>query len=158
MNTWKKIFIDGSEELGSDQAIQEGKASWSKGRLDDIETCHLSTESCHVSLTLPGTEWHQFDRMEVPVCIGAQDPTRRQRVLQAKITDAHVGHYVQENIQGFGNTLRNYLFVDDIPAKTFKNQNFIEIEEHYIGSWFTLILDAYGVHLLVGEKGQFSNG
>ena len=62
---WQKKLIDGSFEQGSDSAIKEGKASWTRGR-QDIESVFLSFAGQQVKLECPSfkdlcAEWKQSD-------------------------------------------------------------------------------------------------
>jgi hypothetical protein len=64
MNGWTKYFTDGTKEEGSDEDVRDRKASWSKGRLQDI--CCLETWHQDVGLSIKGTgSFWQSDDWEV---------------------------------------------------------------------------------------------
>ena len=93
MGMWLKIFTDGQPEYGTDEDIAKGKASWSRGRLDNIREVRIANQYMLCSLAVPKTSWHQFDRYLTAVMVGQEvKPTRIYQVIQAEIKPHHIGH------------------------------------------------------------------
>lgn len=163
MSTWIKKFIDDTEEYGDDKAIYEGRASWSRGRLEGIKECILTGFGHEVSISLPDTEWHQFDRMEVPVGVGQHKPVRRARILQAKITVEHTSSFIEELLLGshvedkydYYFDKRSYSILEELPANSCLNHTFIEIKQKHLDKWFTIMIDDMGIHISFADKGSF---
>lgn len=153
MPAWEKVFVDKQTELGTDEDISKGLASWSNGRLDGIASCRLWGFMCVVELVLPDTEWHQFDKMFVPVYQGTMPPRRTHRVLQAQIKQDHVGKFLLITRTGHFNEQRRYQLVEE-PAEAAANKEYVEIEQEHVGKWVTLILDSKGHHFVFTDKGR----
>lgn len=163
MAAWIKRFVDSTEEYGSDRDIEEGKASWSKGRLEGIKECVLSAFGHEVIVSIPDTEWHQFDRMEVPVSVGQHMSIRRARVLQVKIKATHTLSFIKEVLMGshiderynryFDK--RHYSLLEKLPDCSVRNHNYIEVEQKHLDKWFTIMIDDMGVHISFADKGNF---
>lgn len=71
---WSKQFIDGSLEVGTDKAIKNGLASWTKGRQDIIRTT-LSFNDREFSLRCDPkngklASWEQYDNFVFSVSTG----------------------------------------------------------------------------------------
>jgi len=94
MGAWLKIFKDGTKENGSDEKITKGKASWSRGQLDNIKEVKLFNIKQEASLSIPNTSWHQFDRYQVAVTTGKQKSEITHRVVQAEIKLHHINQFV----------------------------------------------------------------
>lgn len=58
MNGWTKHFADNSIEVGSDS---DPKASWSRGRLYDIDSVALQHGNIHLAISGKGTYWQSDD-------------------------------------------------------------------------------------------------
>jgi hypothetical protein len=164
MSTWMKIFTDGTREPGSDIDIDTGRASWSRGKLENIESCVLTGFGSQISLEIPNTDWHQFDRMEVPVATGKHESIRRGRVLQAQIKVEHVGCFIQELYTGRyldkGDPVRKRWFsiLEELEASSPVNSDYIEIRPKHLDKWFTVMLDDVGIHISFSDKGSTKNG
>lgn len=136
MDGWLKIFTDGSLERGSDCEIASGNASWSQGRLDNIQEVRLFDRNRVCSLSVPSTSWHQFDRFSVIVSEGTHIPTRTHRVVQAEIIEDHIGLYLVCSDSG------GYYFwtvVRDLGDANIECFHKLLTKEH-IGMWLTVIL------------------
>ena len=59
MSYWIKYFSDGKEETGSDRHIREGRASWSRGRLDSMISVTLLFAKKYVTLQGEGPFWQK---------------------------------------------------------------------------------------------------
>jgi len=153
MGYWQKVFTNGNREIGLDEDVDIGKASWSRGCLTDIKEVLLIDGLTHCKLTVPNTEWHQFDRFIVPVAAGKQTPIRTHRVIQAKICEHHVKQYLACSRSG------GYFFwaiVSNIDAigNSFFSKELLEI---HVGKWITIILPHRGYpELLFGTRGKLN--
>ena len=136
MPGWIKFFCDGTKETGYDHEIEAGKASWSKGRLDDVSHVQISNGFNVCTLEVPDTHWHQFDRFIAPVGIGEQKPARTHMVVQAQTTPSHVG-YVMIYSQPTSHML--WVTISREP-KTMSDNDFMRrIEARDAGRWLTLV-------------------
>jgi len=149
MGIWIKFFEDRTRERGSDKDISNGQASWSKGKLDNIRCVQLFEKNLCCALTVPNTEWHQYDRYMASM--GAVDCTIKQsfrsaRVIQAKITPEHVGKSIS-CVSSTGVFLAE-LTCDAKDATLIKEEN--------VGLWITLYILANGqAGMKFCEKGAF---
>jgi hypothetical protein len=149
MSSWIKYFNDGSEEKGSDEDIEKGLASWSRGRLEGIESVSLFKEGHKASIVIPNTEWHHFDRYVALLEYGANESARVARVIQAEIKEDHVGRrllyssrlqrkeaidYYEEKI------IMDCLFSNLSPGE----QELVNINKEHTGRWFTFIWNEEG--------------
>lgn len=126
---WIKYFKDGTSEPGFDNLINENKASWSKGRLKDINVVSLKGNNYNCALEVPNTEWHQFDRFLN--IMGSNQSLRILRVIQAKITKDHIGMYFCSNNTESNN---NYYYLSkEITGSCF------QITEELVDQWITFI-------------------
>lgn len=136
MGGWLKVFTDGNLEHGNDDEIAEGNASWSRGRLGDIQEVRLFDHTKVCSLSVPNTSWHQFDRFSVIVSEGTHAPTRTHRVIQAEITKDHLGLYLVCSDSG---GYYSWAVVRDLGDADTKCFHKLLTKEH-IGMWLTVIL------------------
>jgi len=150
MGSWIKFFKDRTSERGSDLDIEEGKASWTQGKLDNIISVQVFEKSLCGVLSIPDTKWHQYDRYMVSM--GTVNPSIKQsfrsaRIIQAKITSKHIGRSVM------------YLSsVGLLSAQLTNNQadNTILLEQKHIGLWITLYIIADGqAGVTFCERGAF---
>jgi hypothetical protein len=85
---WVKHFADGTAEVGSDEAISAGKASWTRGRQNGIVAVSLSDGPVVVYLTTdgddPGKFWQSDD---YEVTFGKTSPVLIKRRIQLKVGD-----------------------------------------------------------------------
>jgi len=137
MGAWLKLFTDNTKEHGSDKNIALGKASWTNGRLDNINEVRLFNHRQIASLSVPDTSWHQFDRFIAIVFPGTRTSEVTHRVIQAEIKSHHVGLSLVSSRTG------DHFFwaiVQDIQnAKEISFFNKLITKEH-IGKWLTVIL------------------
>lgn len=151
MGTWIKIFKDGSVEHGSDKDILKRKASWSKGKLTDIESVKIFENNLCGSMIIPNTEWHQYDRYMASLLSfkdSNQQSCRTARVIQAKVKQEHVGKYINHKY------MSGMLFVN---LGNKANNDNILITKNHIDLWITLYLLCNGqTGIVICEKGAFS--
>lgn len=149
MGAWLKLFIDGSSERGSDLDIAEGKASWSRGRLDNIKSVQLFDKTLCCVLTVPDTNWHQYDRYIAPLgIVGKGISTKTARVVQAEIKPEHLGMGVTIS------SSTGVLFVSlcDTPSK-----NDILISQDHVGLWLTTYILINGhIGFIISQRGAFN--
>jgi hypothetical protein len=148
MGTWIKTFTDGSIECGSDRDIKKRKASWTQGRLTDIEAVKIFEKNLCGVLNIPNTEWHQYDRYMASILSPNPQSYRTARVIQAKITPEHIGKYINP-IQLAGIVLVD---LDDKP-----NNDNILITKDYVDSWITFYILCNGkTGIVICQKGAFN--
>jgi len=82
-NGWIKYFFDGPSERGLDDDVVAGKASWSRGRLGEMNGAELSHEGRSIFLSGSGEFW-QSDLFEVSSASPAKTLVARR--LQKKIS------------------------------------------------------------------------
>jgi hypothetical protein len=152
MGTWIKTFNDGSIECGSDRDIQNKKASWTRGRLTDIESVKILEKNLCGILTIPNTEWHQYDRYMASL-MSVKTPNESQshrtaRVVQAKITPEHVDRYIHcVHMAGI-------VLVD---LGNEPNNDNILITKDCVGLWITLYILCNGkIGIVICQKGAFN--
>jgi hypothetical protein len=153
MGAWEKVFSDRTFEIGRDEDVNNNRASWSKGRLDDMVACWLLGFMCKILITIPDTEWHQFDRYEVPLAVGSHNGRRIIRVLQAKIQPEHKDCVIQYSIEGEFDHLQKFEFSKE-PSGDAPS---ILIEEEHVGKWFTVTIDFNGtIRFCFTDKGKYT--
>ncbi len=136
MGAWLKLFTDGTKERGSDGDITKRQASWSKGRLKDIQEVRLFNRSRACSLMVPETSWHQFDRFSVIVSEGTQQPTITHRVVQAEIKPEHVGLFLISSNSG-----QHFSWTVVRELKDADTNHFCKLlTEKHVGKWLTVVL------------------
>lgn len=152
MGAWIKKFRDESIEVGSDIDIEAGKASWSKGRLDDISNVYLYDGLSGASLSFPKTNWHQFDRYTVNLGEKTR-PSRIFRAIQSLIKKEYLDKYICYNCS---NIRFIWACIEDSPDEYI---SYIKIKPEYIGMWFTsLISNTNKPQLFLTDKGKFYGG
>ena len=146
--TWLKFFNDGTLERGSDVDIDKGLASWSKGRQDNIKSVHLEHNFNTCCLSLPNTQWYQYDRYMAMLGQAGNNVSKRTgRVIQAQIKQEHVGKTLSSMVSK-GITVAN---LDDTPS-----ENGILISQKHVGLWVTMyILVNNQIGITICEKGAF---
>jgi hypothetical protein len=155
MGTWIKLFNDGLSEVGSDSDIDQNKASWSRGRLDNIYSVQITERILDGELRVPDTEWHQFDRFEVSVgTSGTTSGKRIARVIQAKIQDCHMGMFICYNID---NSKFLWASIESCLPKSEGTQRAIKITDAYLGQWLSLRISANRKsEIYIGERGKLN--
>jgi len=149
MARWVKFFGDDTKESGSDQEIEAGVASWSKGRLDGISCVRLFNLFNVCVLKVPDTEWHQFDRFVVEANPGTHKPVRTHMVVQALLKEQHVGCLMVCD-RGTSHRLRV-----EIKKKNGKRKFIKEITERDVGRWITLVAPSKGLpYVAFADKGR----
>jgi hypothetical protein len=82
MNGWTKIFTDGTTEYGSDLDVLTKKASWSRGKLDNVTAVSVQQDKYRIAISGQGEYW-QSDDLEV--VLGEIVPTYVVRRIQKRI-------------------------------------------------------------------------
>jgi hypothetical protein len=155
MGLWIKFFTDKTNEYGTDELIKNKKASWSKGKFENIKHCRISVFDSLIDIEIPNTEWHQFDKFIAVLGEGTYKSVRTHMVLQAKIKSEHIGKFISINYytgdicDAFECKLTN----EAIPSSTC-----IQIEESHCNKWFTGIIDKEGPYVSISDKGSILNG
>ena len=153
IGAWEKVFSDRSFEIGRDEDIENKRASWSKGRLDDMIACWLYGFMCRILIVLPNTEWHQFDRYEVPLAVGNHKGKRILRALQAEIKPEHKDSFIVRTVKGEFDEKQEFRFSDE-PSE---DSACILIDENNIGKWFTATIDFNGtIRFCFTDKGKYT--
>lgn len=133
MNGWIKVFKDGSEEKGLDSAVERGEASWSRGRLDDMEEVILIQDNKVLSIVGPGEFW-QSDDYEVSFFETKAKKVKRR--IQKKITKKdevmHTTFFHEGKVVVFTPLSEKYNYTADEKTK---------LDESLIGKWFTIEVD-----------------
>lgn len=132
MNIWIKFFPDEEIEVGSDLDIFLKKASWTKGRQDNIISVSFSCDfGSFLSLTspIPNAEWFQFDRYLQNSSNGQKK--RILRAVQFKIKEEMLGLFISQQMI---NKSLNNIGLEEIESEFTKKK----IEKEDIGHWLTL--------------------
>jgi putative ribosome biogenesis GTPase RsgA len=147
LGSWVKLFCDGTKEFGSDFLIRCKKASWSRGRLTDIQSVFVEEGGVASCLTVPNTEWHQFDRYLVILeSSGKQRSTLFAKVIQAKVTEEHVGKYISSSK------------IDSVVYFSVEEKKSgIMITSEDVDKWLTVAIKNKSINVFLGSKGQFDN-
>jgi hypothetical protein len=135
---WIKEFTDGTTERGSDVDIAAGKASWSKGRLGGIQSVKLLHDLWTVTLVVPETNWHQFDRFQVDLSqLGEQTPKRTHRAIQAEVQQHHVGQQLVCFDIGGCFVWAAIQEIQEAGVNQFMSE---PIQSSHVGKWVTIVL------------------
>lgn len=132
---WIKVFEDETKEQGLDTDIQAGKASWSKGKLDQIKEVLLYDGYSASSLAVSNTNWYQFDRYTCPVSVGPQPSHRIYRVIQAEIQQSHLDQYI------IGSVISSNLYWATITKNLDGHKYEKQITEEDIGKWISIVME-----------------
>lgn len=98
MNGWIKYFADGTQESGSDADVHNKKASWSKGRLDNITAVAVVHGKLAAGIGGKGEFW-QSDDYEADLLINRPSKLVVRRVqkrispVDVMITARHKGDF-----------------------------------------------------------------
>jgi hypothetical protein len=145
MEAWEKFFKDGTTEIGSDEAIENQLASWSRGRLDDIISVSIFNDNCGVSIAFPDTNWHQFDRFIAFLGDSGQQQNRIARIIQAEIKQNHVGKYI---------IIKDTTSMSMIELQDEKAD--FKIVDFHVSKWLTAVLyidNRIGIY--ISDRGRF---
>jgi hypothetical protein len=96
MGFWVKKFIDGIDEMGSNEAIRIGRASWTRGRLHGIKTVYLTHGLITIGISGQG-EYHQSDTYESQVGINGSKMIARRVERKIVRTDRHFSIFTLPN-------------------------------------------------------------
>jgi len=145
MGTWTKVFKDGSTEVGTDAQITNQKASWSRGRLDNIKSVEIYEKNFGISCTIDNTSWHQFDRFISFFNQTGPQCNRVFRAIQAQIKQKHIGKYIIINRIQFV----YFITINDT------GPGFMIANKH-IDKWLTFAISHSGkFNMSISEKGKF---
>lgn len=124
-NGWVKYFADGKKEFGYDQLVREKKASWSKGRLDNMTAVELHHNGTTIAIEGTGQFW-QSDTLETSLF--SLNTQFVKRTLSKKIHERDTGFTVNNGIVKF------------FALRTSEDNIFFTIEED-IGKTFVLEIE-----------------
>lgn len=133
MNGWIKYFIDGTKEIGSDRRVNSKKASWSRGRLEDVIQADLKYGRNTISIRGLG-KYHQADTYVLYAQSGRQELVMRHLQRQIKKDD----HFLCLIPQPDSLTIQVY---SDFPLKETDKTKIQELSLQDVGKWLTLTLD-----------------
>lgn len=151
MSGWVKHFTDETKEYGIDRYIAQGKASWTKGRLSDIKQVEIITLNNNSILSVPNTEWFQFDRFEITMDSYKPEPVRTHRAVQALLKSFH-----GEMLLGYNKNARchEWHIIDYKTAKLGSYQFVKHMRPHCVGKWITVVSPKNNVpYIKFGSKG-----
>lgn len=97
-NGWVKYFANGKKELGYDQLVKERKASWSKGRLDNMIAVELHHNGTTIAIEGTGQFW-QSDTMETDLF--SLNTQFVKRTLSKKIHERDTGFTINNGTVKF---------------------------------------------------------
>ena len=138
MGGWIKHIYGNQKEYGTDDLIEKKLASWSKGKLESIHGVTLFNDSQFVcNLSVPLTEWHQFDRFCMIASNTGAETRRLARVVQAKITEQHIGMNLYECKSNVNNKSSVYYFLKQLDVGHGGDQILLP---YTIGKWLSMIL------------------
>lgn len=144
MGAWVKLFSDGTQEIGTDDDVNSGIASWSKGRLTDIREVQLTNIVTLASLSVPDTNWYQFDRYTFDII--ENHAKRIFRVIQAEIQNKHVGMWFNQSWAG------KYMFWASVNGNDPTAELSMCIPPDLIGSWATIVLHEFAPPFAIFTK------
>ena len=149
MGAWVKIFSNLTSERGSDYDIEVGKASWSKGRLNNITSVQIIENRLCGVLAVPDTTWHHYDRYTVLLGkYGTNISKRILRVIQAKITPQHIGKRIDHSSSAF------FLYVE---LKSTPKESGVLIRQE-VGKWISLYVCSNGkAGFSISSKGKIDD-
>jgi len=145
MGYWIKYFSDHAQEYGRDKEIDSGDASWSKGRLSEINKVLLEEDGSTGALLFNGdSKWNQFDRFEVIMGIGKRKSVRVYRAIQVEITEAMTDKTIYIN----KTSRRIICSIGRIPSYSISKL----IPKSMIGQWLTVAISGKKVPFVVFSK------
>lgn len=133
MAGWIKYFKDGTKETGDDSLVEQGKASWRKGRLEGLSGALLYDGEVRLLIEGSGEFW-QSDEYEVSFF--SSKPRRTKRRIQMQITPRdqmmHTSLLKTGGSVIFSPLCEKYHHVAEDKKR---------LPPDYIGKWFTIELD-----------------
>lgn len=131
---WTKHFLDGYSECGDNEAVMNKKASWSRGRLDNMWATCLKQGDQHIHISGLGDYWQSDD---YEVCIAEKWPTMVTRRIQKKLT---VGDVFVDIKRFSPNAIEAYVgSIKDLTEEPRGTRLMLSTDD--IGKWFTLEMD-----------------
>jgi len=133
MGHWTKYFIDQKTERGTDQDIQRGLASWSRGRLYGIRAVELEGSNYQLGIYGTGDYW-QSDTYNVSMAEGVSVLTHRRIEKQIEPGDLFFAHCILTEKK------HQIWFSNQLGHPNCKKQIQV-LPSSYIGKWLILELD-----------------
>lgn len=149
-NCWIKYLTNKRFEVGSEELIKEGKASWSRGNLTDINKVALYGFNKAICMDIPYTDWHQFDRYITDFSSDQSSPILIYRVIQAQIQKSHLNNYICYNIN---KNAPNLIFLCNQKIGTLNKK----ISEDYTNKWLTCLISEKEIKILLANKGTLND-
>lgn len=131
-NGWVKKFADGSLEVGSDNDVRLKKASWTRGRLENMTGVELSYNGYLIILEGTGDFW-QSDDMEA-IFMGGVGSKVVKRRIQKKINEWDRYLFISQT------NSHAYFSVESSP----RHEEFgvtKKLDNAYRNAWLTIELD-----------------
>ena len=141
MSYWIKHFVDARNEIGKDADIIQGKASWSRGRLEGITSATLSYAGTIIIVS--GRDIWQKDQYGGVV---GTTPQRLSRSLGTKITQHDVGKKLY--LYGPNRLEVYYLTMADIVPLG----DHITIQPQHVGQWAVVTIKQSGKPVITIEE------
>lgn len=132
-NGWIKIF-DYGEELGLDDAVDRGKASWSKGKLNGMIGAAIKDKKVGLVAIHGQGEYWQSDDFEVN--LSENTPKRIKRRIQKKVDSSDIMICLDDSSPDY----RIFRFIKPKDTEEFF-RGVLPIPHNVIGSWFTVEVD-----------------
>lgn len=136
MNGWIKYFAFGEPEYGQDKDILRKKASWSKGRLENMIGAEVYHNNFRViKISGPG-QYHQSDDFEISMLKSI--PVHKVRRLQKKIKeqDVFIVGDITEN-----KTISLFTAPEDIIFSDKNYSIFCGLPKNAFNEWLTVEYD-----------------
>jgi len=135
MDGWVKYFEDGSYENGWDKDVFAGRASWSKGRLDNMRCAAAHHGSYHICIAGAGIYW-QSDEYEIEIF--GQTPRVVARRIQRKLqfSDMAIALYKTEH-----STMLRVVSTEEAASLLYADSS-VPINVSDIGKWLVLEYNA----------------
>ena len=132
MSYWVKHFADSTHEVGKDDDIRQGKASWSRGRLKGITAATLGYSGAVV--VVPGTNIWQKDKYGAAFNL---PPSRISRSLGVMIQEQDVGKNLF--LRQMGNDVYHIKITDQAVIGTPT-----VVEPEHVGQWAVVTIQRNG--------------
>jgi hypothetical protein len=139
MNGWAKYFLDGGVEEGRDIDISQGKASWSKGRLDGMFCTRIQHNDYTSAIYGIGSYW-QSDDYEADLGSNLISPRLLTRRIQKKLE--FTDHYIYKRESTYR---ADFLICRNPPVEPYYHMDTV-ITPDLLDHWFVVELD-----VLAGE-------
>lgn len=140
MSHWIKYFSDGKQETGSDRHVREGRASWSRGRLDSMIGVMLHFVQKYVTLQGEGPFWQR-------------DIFTSSYNLPSRRVARQIGKKIHHGEEGWASLHRRKPGVFTIQIDREQSPNSTHITEADIGSYLVVtVSNADYIKITVEKK------